>query len=145
LKLYLDLGALLNLLLPGEETATVYSLVSELNPPFRLNAVHQLQVENGLLRSRFQRRNVAVATNALRRWRHYWLEGILAFEVLDLAVGFEQARRWNAHSRVEPPRWGLLLHPSLAHIASATHFLSLHPANRTLAEAAGLRLLPERL
>jgi hypothetical protein len=52
---------------------------------------------------------------------------------------------WNDQSVHPPPSPLLILHPALASVASASHFLSLDPRSRAFAKAAGLKLFPEAL
>jgi len=86
-----------------------------------------------------------MATEGLRLWRSYLLEGVFQIGAVDYDAAFRLATSWNAEFADRPPPWALTLHPALAIASGATHFLSFDVRSRRLAKNAGLLLLPDRL
>ena len=115
--------------------------------PFFLNFLHQLQAENFLVRGQTEgtadEQRAALEGNKL--WRQYVDEGVFQFRSADWETAFRVAVTWNRAYTRKAPAPLLLLHPALAAVAGASHFLSFDPRSRQAARAAGLRLLPEEL
>lgn len=62
----------------------------------------------------------------------------------DWDSAFRAALTWNHQNLDTPPPFLLLLHPALAEVAGATHFLSFDSRSRALAQSSGLALRPEK-
>ena len=144
--LYPDVGYILSLLLQGDQSEECGKILREIPHPLLLSQVHQLQVENGLVRALLgsNQEEAKAARDALILWREYIDEQIFLVEQFNLDFAFEQASVWNAAFQFQPPRWGLLLHPAIA-LERKSVFLSLHPTLRQCAKKAGLKLMPEKL
>ena len=144
---YLDAGFLLTLLFNTSRTATVNDILRDLNPPFVLNLFHQLQAENFLLQlvKSDQPSHKRAGESGLRLWTRYFSEEVLDFADADWPASIQLAITWNAASSTAPPPPLLLLHPALAVVSEASHFLSFDPRSRAAAKHAGLGLLPETL
>ena len=144
---YPDAGFLLTLLIETGGSSTAQKVLRDCDPPFRINSLHQLQVENLLLQlekaPQEQRRRAG--TTGARLWGWYFAEGLFQLSDVDWTNGFRLAITWNSESKAIPAAPLLLLHPALAVISDSTHFLSFDPRSRHVASQAGLQLLPERL
>ncbi len=141
--IYPDLGFVLALLVKGVNTQTASTLLRDLPHPLALSLVHRLQIENGLLRSLSgsDPEKKLIARNGFLLWLKYLREGIFLIRTFDLETAFAQAAAWNATFKVQPPRWGLLVHPAMAARAGA-RFLSFDPILRKRATDEGLGVLP---
>jgi hypothetical protein len=144
--IYPDLGYILSLLVQGDQSEEAARILREIPHPLLLSQIHQLQVENGLVRALLgsNPEESKAARDALLLWREYIDEQIFLIERFDLDYAFEQAAAWNTAFQFQPPRWGLLLHPAVA-VERKSVFLSFHPTLRQCAKRAGLNLLPEKL
>ena len=144
--IYPDLGFILSLLVKGGNAQKASAFLRDLPHPLPLSLVHRLQVENGLLRSLHSSdpEKILVARNGLLLWRQYLREEIFVLQNFDLEAAFAQAAAWNAAYEIQPPRWGLLLHPAVAAITGA-EFMSFDPALRKRATDEGLEVLPPKL
>lgn len=142
---YLDGGFLLVLLARSPGTQAASALLRTMTPPIVINFLHQLQVENLLIR--FQKdADPSLQINGndgLRLWHHYLQEGVFAMVASDWESAFRNAITWNRLYHDAPPSLWLFLHPALALTAGATHFCSFDPRTRGLAHAHGMKLLPE--
>lgn len=144
--IYPDLGFVLSLLIEGDHSREAAGVIRDIPHPLVLSQVHQLQVENGLVRALLGSKGEesSVARDGLLLWREYLEEQIFIIEKFDLHFAFAQAASWNASYEFQPPRWGLLLHPAIA-LERKSEFLSFHPTLRRRAKTAGLNLIPEKL
>ena len=73
--------------------------------------------------------------------------GNTVFEVVPMdwdAAAFRVALDWNRNN-VFAPAPLLIVHPALAKVSGATHFVSLDPRSRKVAKAGSLKLLPANL
>lgn len=141
MRVYLDAGFLIVLLFPTSGSATASKLFRGVSGPITLNFLHRLQTENFL----FHKSSDEAARRGLRVWRHHLTEGIFEISPVDWESAFRMAVLWNDRAgQKAPPPW-LILHPALAAVAEATHFLSFDPRSRSFAKAVGMRLLPENL
>lgn len=144
---YLDAGFLLTLLINAEGSAAARTALQGCDAPFALNLLHQLQAENlfrQLEKSSHRGRRHAAAAG-LRLWAWYFAEGFFHLVESDWSTSFRLAITWNSASAAAPPAPLLLLHPALATVSEATHFLSFDPRARAVALKAGLKLMPEML
>jgi hypothetical protein len=144
--IYPDLAFVLSLLVQGDQSQDAAQILRGVPHPLPLSRIHQLQVENGLLRALLEpnRQQTEAARDGLLLWRQYLEEQIFIIENFDLDFAFAQAAAWNADFNFQPPRWGLLLHPAVA-LERRARFLSLNPTLRKCAKNAGLKVLPEQL
>jgi hypothetical protein len=144
---YLDGGFLLTLVAKASGTPTASSLLRETPTPIPINFLHQLQVENLLVR--FQRDPDPAlqigGNDGQRLWRQYLDEGVFVLVPIDWETGFRNAITWNRNSVDAPPSPWLFLHPAIALASGATHFFSFDPRTRGLAKSRGISVLPERL
>ena len=147
MRAYLDAGFLLALLINSTTGGPVAAqIIRDLEGPFPVNFLHQLQAENFLVtlqRSKDLNRQ-ASGTEGFRLWRNYLAEGIFQLTSVDWESGFRLAISWNSQS-VLPPPFLLMLHPALALSEGATHLLSFDPRARDIARAVGIQLLPASL
>lgn len=142
---YLDAGFLLTLLINTDRSPIAKTVLGECDPPYAISPLHQLQAENlfvQLERSGEMGRQRAAETG-LRLWAWYFSEGLFELAEMDWTAALRLAITWNSGSRIAPPPPLLLLHPALAVISEATHFLSFDPRSRGIALQAGMKLLPE--
>ncbi len=147
MRAYLDAGFLLALLINSEKGGPVATqLLRDLEGPFHLNFLHQLQAENFLvsLQKSKDLNRQAYGTEGLRLWRTYLTEGVFQITPMDWDSAFRLAISWNSQATVPPP-FLLFLHPALAFSERATHLLSFDPRVRDVARSVGLKLLPESL
>lgn len=144
---YLDSGFLITLLIKTPGSRAAREAVRRFQAPFHLNFLLQLQVENFLVRGQtegtMEEQRAALEGNRL--WRQYLDEGVFQLRGVDWETAFRVAITWNRSFTKKPPAPLLLLHPALAAVSGASHFLSFDPRSRQAARAAGLRLLPESL
>ena len=144
---YLDGGFLLTLLILTDGTYVARDTLKNFGPPWRINRLHQLQVENLLQqldRSNESERRLSGETGK-RLWAYYFSEGILIHEDVEWESALKLAIGWNLTLKGVPPPPLLLLHPAAGVVTGATHFLSFDPRSRAVAQAAKLKLLPAKL
>ena len=143
---YLDAGFLLTLLVQTSGSPDAIRLLQQVEGPARLNLLHSLQAESlfATLRQSENPRKRAAGERAVQVWHHYFAEGILQLTPANWNSAFQAAIVWT-RDLAGPVLPLLMLHPALAAVAEATHFLSFDPRSRSVAEAAGLKVLPERL
>lgn len=147
IRAYLDAGFLLALLVNSSNGSPVATrLVSDLEGPFRLNFLHQLQVENFFvsLQTSDNVERQTVGAEGFRLWRRYLAEGVFQLNSADWDSAFRCAITWNGQSAKSAP-FLLLLHPALAFVEGVSHFLSFDPRSRAVAESVGLKLLPRSI
>ena len=143
---YLDTGFVLTLLMRRDGSPVANAITQSINSPFLLNALHMLQVEGFLMQRRVSRDpNPIAAGQPEKMWIQYLAEGIFVEEHCPWDAAFALARQWNQEERFHPTHPLLVLHPALAVLSEATHFLSFDPRSRAVAHFAGLKLLPEKL
>ena len=147
MKPYLDGGFLLVLLSQSRGTKTASTILQKLSPPIEINFLHQLQVENMLIRfQKSEEEHLQVGSNqGLRLWNHYLQEGVFTLTPADWEKAFRNAITWNRHTQDAPPTAWLFLHPALALSAGVTHFCSFDPRTRAMAQSHGIRLIPGRV
>lgn len=144
---YLDLGFLLCLVTKAPGSQAAWELVRKLPQPLPITAWQAFQVENGL-RKRMLGRDPAlqaVAARAWGLWQFYLGEMVFTLAPAQWDAALSLARSWNERAPKEPATSSFLLHPAIASSCGCTHFLSFQPESRTLAAAAGMRLLPSKL
>jgi predicted nucleic acid-binding protein len=149
MKAFLDTGFLLTLLFERKGSPASWNIIDRLNPPLFLSPLQNLTVQN-----RFQREieskkaplpEIAIAVAALKRLRQFIDEQIFAPDKVDADLAVQLAFRWQHELSGNTPPTMILLWPALAVAGGSTHFLSFDPRARKLAEASGLKLLPEKL
>lgn len=144
---YPDAGFLLTLLINSSKGSPIATrLVRELEGPFHLNLLHQLQVENFFvsLQKSGEAARQSAGAEGFRLWRRYLAEGVFQLNSMDWDSAFRFAITWNGHSHAPAP-FLLLLHPALAFAEGATHFLSFDPRSRDVAASVGLKLFPRAI
>jgi len=141
---YLDAGYLLTLLVKTSGSPLANEWMRRAEPPFALNALHQLQAETFLLQLQKSQSSGerARGAEATRFWRNYLEEGVFQITTPDLELAFNTAISWTAYFSQAPPPPLLILHPALAAVAGADHFFSFDPRSRAIARAAGMELIP---
>jgi hypothetical protein len=144
---YLDGGFLLVLLARSPGTQAASTVLRGIAPPVSINLLHQLQVENMLIRlQKNPDPNLQVNGNkGLQLWNHYMQEGVFAMASANWESAFRNAITWNRLSHDAPPSLWLFLHPALALTLGTTHFCSFDPRTRIMAHMHGMRLLPETI
>ncbi len=144
---YLDAGFLITLLIKTPGSRHAREAIRRFQAPFALNFLHQLQTENFLVRGQTdgttEEQRAALEGNRL--WRQYLDEGVFQVQSVDWETAFRVAITWNRGYTTAAPAPLLLLHPALAAVAGASHFVSFDPRSRRAAKSAGLRPLPEQL
>jgi len=146
--LSLDYPFLLTLLFEGNDSDDAWAILRRHPPPYAINHLHLLLVENGAARAIARAKTpaqIAAATDGLRLWRQYLDELVFTVTPTDYEAGLLAAYAFQQRHPVDPPHFLTFLWPALAVAAGATTFVSLTPATRKLAKAAGLKLLPETL
>lgn len=144
---YVDAGFLLILLIRTPGSSLAQSVLRRTDAPFQLNFLHQLQTENLLARTQLSADPLeqAAGLEGQQLWRNYLAEGVFQISATDWDTALALAVKWNRQFTEPPPLPLLIVHPALAAVAGATHFMSFDPRSRSLARAAGLKLLPARL
>ena len=144
---YLDAGFLITLLIKTPGSRPAREALRRLQAPLGLNFLHQLQAENFLVRGETEgtAEEQRAALEGNRLWRQYVEEGVFQFRSVDWETAYRVAITWNRAYTRKAPAPLLILHPALAAVAGASHFLSFDPRSRQAARAAGLHLLPEKL
>ena len=72
-------------------------------------------------------------------------EAVFVLSVPEWEMAIRQPVIWNSQLPGRPPHSPFLLNAALAATGSTTHFLSFDPRTRSLAQSAGIKLLPENL
>lgn len=144
---YLDAGFLLTLIVRTPASPLAQRVLRRARAPFNLNFLHRLQAENLLARAVLSgdKKEQSAGLAGQRIWRHFLAEGVFQVVTADWDTALLVALKWNKAFAEAPPPPLLILHPALATVSGATHFLSFDPRPRSLAQTAGLKLLPERL
>ncbi len=145
---YLDAGFLITLLIKTPGTQSARETLQPFEPPFVLNLLHQLQIENFLARGQIEGTpdEQRAARDGERLWRHYRDEGVFQIHKLNWEASLRLAIAWNQRLPTKaPPSPLLLLHPALAAITGGNVFLSFDPRSRHAAISAGLQVLPGQL
>jgi hypothetical protein len=144
---YLDLGFLLCLVTKAPGSSVAWAAVRTLPQPIPLTGFQALQVENGLRKRLFHAdpKLQAAAARAWGLWEFYQGEQVFVLEPAPWDAAFALARSWNGRLSGAPPTSSFILHPAIAAACGCSHFLSFQPESRTLAAAAGLRLVPAKL
>lgn len=144
---YLDAGFLLAAILKTDGSPIAHRALRQFTAPFKLNFLHQLQAENLLVNCQKsnQPAKQELGNQGFRTWRNYLAEGVFQLIPADWDSAFRNALTWNEHAVAAPPSPLLLLHPALASVLGASHFLSFDARSRAVAKAAGLKLMPESL
>jgi hypothetical protein len=144
---YLDAGCLITLIIKAPGSRHAREAIRRFQAPFVLNFLHQLQIENFLVRGQTEggAAEQRAALEGNRLWRQYMDEGVFQVRSVDWETAFRVAITWNRGFTTTAPAPLLLLHPALAAVTSATHFISFDPRSRRAAKAAGLHLLPGQL
>ena len=144
---YLDAGFLLAVLVKTDGAAIASQVLRRFTAPFLLNFMHQLQAENLLvaLQNSPELERQTLGNEGFYTWRNYMAEGVFQLVPADWDSAFRNAITWNSQLAEAPPAPLLLLHPALAAVAGASHFLSFDPRSRAIAKRAGLSLIPETL
>lgn len=144
---YLDFSFLVRLIvLVGERSRIAGEIIQQFQPPFPVNHLHVLQVENFFQHTvHHDPRARSLMTSAAVRWRNRLSE--LVFETVD--VDWRTTSRRAVVTNRLATNWPgtplALLHLEAAQLASATHLLSFDSRQRALAVKAGLCVLPEVL
>ena|SRR3989442_614561 len=141
---YFDLGFLLTLLVKSPARRAAWEITNRFSPPYRLNFLQELQIENGFTRQLATQR-ADVGTQGLRLWNQYLDEGVFHLTSEEWDTALRLAIGWNRNFTRNVPATTFILHPALASASGATHFLSFQSESRQVARTAGLKLLPERL
>jgi hypothetical protein len=150
MKPFLDSGFLLTLLFDTNGTQAAREISRRFEGPLWVGALQVFTTRNRLRRE-IQAVDAttsegAMAATALRQPNWFIKEDVFQIGPLDYQEAIELATEWDAKndSGLMVPAL-LLLWPAMAVTAGATDFLSFDPRTRELAQAAGLRILPERL
>ena len=145
---YPDGGFLLTLLIRTGGTYTAQKVLAEMERELMVNQLHQLQAEN-LLQQMGHSPDSEVRRSARagkRLWHWYSEEGFFSRQAVDWQSALNLALTWNSGwGKSPPPPPLLLLHPALALVGGATHFLSFDPRAREVAHRAKLKILPAQL
>ena len=141
---YFDLGFLLTLLVKSPARRAAWEITNRFSPPYRLNFLQELQIENGFTRQLATQR-ADVGTQGLRLWNQYLDEGVFHLTSEEWDTALRLAIGWNRNFTRNVPATTFILRPALASASGATHFLSFQSESRQVARTAGLKLLPERL
>lgn len=148
MKPFLDTGFFVTLLVETSGSQVAWRIVRGLNDSLELTHLQRFQVENRLQREIANGDSPllrAAAAGGLQRLRRYLDEMVFRAVDVDYDVAIHLASGWQRELGLQTPPALLLLWPSLAITAGASHFLSFDPRPRKLAKAAGLDLLPETL
>lgn len=144
---YPDGAFLLSLLIRTSESPQTHMVLREIAAPLLINQFHQLQAEHFL--TKLAKSSAADLRKAgrtgKRLWPWYFAEGFFQQRQVDWESALQLAIKFNSGYQGVPPPPLLLLHPALAVVMGATHFLSFDPRSRAVAEFAQLKLLPEKL
>jgi hypothetical protein len=144
---YIDAGFLLTLITPTKGTRTAREIVQSLQQICSVNLLHELQVQSFLSQAAGSgdRERANFARSSQKLWHWYKEEGFFRFDDLDWSTALHASISWIAKNSQPAPAPLLILHPILALIAGASHFLSFDPRSRKVAKEIGLKVLPERL
>lgn len=148
MKAFVDSGFLLTLLLKTSGSQKAWEVARPLEGPLLVTSLQIYATENRLQReiesddsTEAQR---AVAANALQNFRWYLDQQVFRSVRLDYDIAIDLASQWQRRGRETLPAL-LPLWPALGVTMGATHFLGFDPRTRSLARAAGLKLLPQKL
>ena len=144
---YLDAGFLLTLLVRTDGSQVARQVLNDLPSPFRLTALHQLQVSNLIqqLKTSGEEDRKYKGRFAEQMWDWYFDEEVFAAETIKWEEAFADAVSWTLRSPAPVASPLLLLHVAVAKQVEATHYLSFDPRSRQTAGRVGLKVLPEKL
>ena len=143
---YIDVGFLSTLLIKTPARKIAWRNLQKFDPPYALNLLHHLQIENLLARCQLDRDD-GIKTTGLegaRLWRFYCQEGVFHVNSVGWDAALRAAISWTQTLTHDVP-FLLILHAALAAESGATQFLSFDSRARQFARRAGLKLLPELL
>lgn len=141
---YLDFSFLARLLFNERASRLAVETLSRFQPPFCLNDLHVLQVEN------FHRQAAAhdtLAVPLVKRgaglWRNYQTELVFVVEPVEWHRVHGQAIALTGQSEAWFGTPLAMLHLTAAELWGATHLLSFDKHQRILAAKLGFTVLPE--
>lgn len=143
---YLDFTFLARLLFHERASRQAVETLSTFPPPFRLNGLHVLQVENFARQAEDQdARAVPLVKRGLGWWRNYQTELVFVMEHVEWKPVYARAIAITRETSGWHGNPSATLHLAAAELAGATHLLSFDKRQRTLAAGRGFTVLPETI
>ncbi len=149
---YCDLDFLVALVVNSTASPVAYAAIRLFSPPYVLNSLHVVQLENVLFRAQkhfptetsvSQRlAQTERAQSGLHRWENHLAEGVFAIQEVPWNEAYDLAIAWQRDLGLATVHPRQLLHPAIAKAAGATHYLGFDGPARQIARKAGLKLLP---
>lgn len=145
-KPYLDFTFLIRLVLRTQGTRLASRTLSSFKPPFLLNDLLVLQVENFLEQATIREpESTALVRHGRAFWEREFSELVFQSQSVDWSAACHEAIRLNRGANAWPGTPLALLHLAAALQVEATHLLSFDIRQRALARKSGLVVLPEVL
>ena len=128
---YIDVGFLSVLLVKTPGRSVAWRALQRFQPPYPLNYLHHLQIENLLARCQLDSDDKvkAVGLEGARLWKSYMAEAVFEIGSVGWDSAFRAAISWT-RTLTSDVLFLLLLHPALAAESGASHFLSFDPRAR---------------
>jgi len=143
---YLDFTFLARLLFHERASRQAVETLNAFPPPFHLNALHVLQVENFARQAEDQdARAVPLVKRGMGWWRNYQTELVFTVGSIEWKPVYDRATAVTRESNGWHGNPLAMLHLSAAELAGATHLLSFDKRQRTLADKRGFTVLPETI
>lgn len=148
MKAFVDSGFVLTLLLTTGGSAKAWEIARQLDGPLSIATFQIFTIENRLQRQIEADESSSelrvISAHALQNFRWYLDQHVIRPIRLDYEIAIDLANSWQKQGNLALPAL-LILWPALAATVGSTHFLSFDPRMRQLADAAGMKLLPEKL
>ena len=141
---YLDFSFLIRLLFQGRRGGKAAETLSLFEPPFFVNDLHLLQVENFTQQTvALDPRTAPVTARCTAFWHGYLDELVFDLEAVEWNEAHRQALTLNRQAENWPGTPTAVVHLAVAELTQATHFLSFDTHQRALAAKRGFTILPE--
>lgn len=145
---FLDTGFLLTILTHRSGAETAWTLLKECDRPVVVSSIQLFFIRHGLAKTLLDPRESSeihdLSVGAIKLLNWLMQQEIIHSPGIDYQEVVTVAQAWADQLRTPIPSL-LILWSACAAVSGADVFLSFDPRTRSLAKAAGLKILPERL